>query len=57
MEGALIIFFLTLITYIPLSTVLLYVWWKYGGNEIGVSIARGIFLAGSVALIFYMILL
>lgn len=54
MEGTLIIFVLTLITYIPLSIVLLYVWWKYGRNEAAVSIARSVFLAGSFALIFYM---
>ena len=55
MEGSLIIFLLTLVTYIPLAIVLLYVWWKYGKGEIGVSIARAVFLAGSFALIFYMI--
>lgn len=57
MDGNLIIFILTLITYIPLSTVLLYVWWKYGRNERGVILARMVFLAGSAALIFYMMLL
>lgn len=55
MEGSLIIFLLTLVVYIPLSAVLLYVWWKYGKEEAGVSIARAVFLAGSFALIFYMI--
>ena len=48
----LLIFILTLITYIPLASVLLYVWWKYGRGEAGVSFARSIFLAGSLALIF-----
>lgn len=57
MEGSLIIFLLTLVTYIPLSVVLLYVWWKYGKGELGVSVARTVFLAGSFALIFYMITL
>jgi hypothetical protein len=57
MEGTLIIFILTLVTYIPLSIVLLYVWWKYGRNETGVSVARAVFLAGSLSLIFYMITL
>lgn len=57
MQGALIIFILTLMLYIPLSAVLLYVWWKYGRGEIGVVIARMVFLAGSAALIFYMVTL
>lgn len=56
MEGTLIIFILTLVTYIPLAIVLLYVWWKYGRNEIGVSIARTVYLVGSAAIIFYMML-
>ncbi len=54
MEGTFIIFILTLTTYIPLSIVLLYVWWKYGRNELGVSVARTVFLVGSAALILYM---
>lgn len=54
MEGGLIIFLITLAAYIPLSGVLLYVWWKYGKTEPGVSIARAVFLAGSFGLIFYM---
>jgi hypothetical protein len=48
----LLIFFLTLLTYIPLASVLLFIWWKYGRGELGVSIARTVFLAGSLGLIF-----
>lgn len=55
MNGSLLIFALALLGYIPLAAVLLYVWWKYGKGEPGVSIARVIFLAGSFALIFFMI--
>jgi hypothetical protein len=51
MNGALLIFILTLVTYIPLSGALLYVWWKYGKGERGVSIARVVFLAGSFILL------
>lgn len=55
MDGTLLIFILTLVAYIPLAVVLLYVWWKYGKGEVGVSIARTIFLIGSLALIFDLI--
>lgn len=55
MEGSLLIFLLALVAYIPLAAVLLYVWWKYGKGERGVSIARAVFLAGSIGFIFYMI--
>ena len=54
MDGAFLIFILTLVTYVPLAALLLYVWWKYGKGEIGVAVARAIFLAGSGALIAYM---
>ena len=54
MEGGLLIFILTLVAYVPLAIVLLYVWWKYGKGEIGVSIARTVFLLGSGALLLYM---
>jgi hypothetical protein len=52
MEGTFIIFLLSLLAYIPLASVLLYVWWKYGKGEVGISIARTVFLAGSFLLIF-----
>jgi hypothetical protein len=57
MNGAILIFIFTLMAYIPLAMILLYVWWKYGNDEAGVSIARGIFLMGSFALIGYMIII
>lgn len=55
MSGALLIFMLSLVAYIPLACVLLYVWWKYGKGEFGVSLARAVFLAGSLFLIFLMV--
>lgn len=57
MYPGLIIFILTLIVYLPLAGVLLYVWWKYGKGEIGVTIARSIFLFGSLALVFMMMVI
>jgi hypothetical protein len=48
MNGALIIFILTVTVYLPLTAVLLYVWWKHGKGESGVAIARAVFLLGSV---------
>ena len=57
MDGSLLIFILALVAYIPLAIVLLYVWWKYGKGEHGVSVARSVFLAGSFFLIAYMITL
>lgn len=57
MDGALFIFLLALTAYIPLAVVLLYVWWKYGSGERGVAIARTVFLIGSFALIFYLIVI
>lgn len=56
MDAGLIIFLITLIAYIPLASVLLYVWWKYGKDEPGVAIARKVFLFGSLALILSMAL-
>jgi hypothetical protein len=55
MVGGLLIFALTLMTYLPLGGVLLYVWWKYGKGEMGVSFARTIFLAGSLFLMFLLV--
>jgi hypothetical protein len=53
----LLILALTIIAYVPLSAVLLYVWWKYGTGEVGVSIARTVFLAGSGIILFMLITL
>jgi heme/copper-type cytochrome/quinol oxidase subunit 2 len=55
MDIAIIILFLTLVIYVPLAGILLYVWWKYGKGEIGVKLARSVFLLGSFVLFFYMI--
>ncbi len=57
MDVTLIIFILSLIVYIPLAGVLLYVWWKHGKHERVVNFARLIFLLGSFGLFFYMITL
>jgi TRAP-type C4-dicarboxylate transport system permease large subunit len=55
MFGSIIILFVTIAIYIPLAGVLLYVWWKHGKGEVGVTIARAIFLLGSVFLFLYML--
>lgn len=57
MDGALLIFMLTLIVYIPLAAVLLFIWWKYGKDEQGVKLARIVFLSGSALLIFFMMII
>lgn len=57
MNPALLIFLLTLVVYIPLASVLLYVWWKYGKGETGVAIARSVFLFGSLVLVFMMMII
>jgi len=51
-----VILIITLAVYIPLAGSLLYVWWKYGNNEIKVSFARMVFLLGSFALFGLLIL-
>lgn len=50
MDARLIIFLVSLLMYIPLAGVLMYVWWKHGKDEPAVSNARIIFLAGSFSL-------
>ena len=57
MDGRLIIFLGSLIVYIPIAGVLLYVWWKHGKDEMAVTQARIIFLAGSLGLFVYMMTL
>lgn len=54
MDGRLIIFLTSVVIYIPLAGVLLYVWWKHGKNEPAVAQARVIFLLGSFALFIFM---
>jgi hypothetical protein len=44
------ILIITVAIYLPLAGSLLYVWWKYGSEEVKVSLARLIFLLGSFAL-------
>jgi len=57
MDGRLIIFLASVIIYIPLAGVLLYVWWKHGKNEPAVAKARIIFLLGSLGLFIFMMTL
>ena len=55
MDGTLLIFICALMAYLPLAGVLFYIWWKYGKGEVGVSVARTIFIAGSFLIIFSML--
>jgi hypothetical protein len=57
MDAPLIIFFITLSIYLPLTWVLLYVWNKFGSKDRGVFIARTVYLIGSAVLFGYMIIL
>jgi len=52
-----IIFSIAMVIYLPLAGSLLYVWWKYSKGEIKVSIARIIFLFGSLFLFWLMIII
>lgn len=56
MDAALIIFLITLVAYVPLAGVLLYVWWKYGKDEPGVTLARRVFIVGSFGLMLLMLI-
>jgi hypothetical protein len=55
MLGPVIVLFFTVAIYIPLAGVLLYVWWKHGKDEKGITIARIVFLVGSLLLFLYML--
>lgn len=57
MHPSSIIFLLTLAVYIPLSSVLLYVWHKFGRGDHGVRTACAVYGAGSLLIIFYMLFL
>lgn len=46
----LIIVALTVLIYIPLAGILLYVWWKHGKGERAVVIARRVYLTVSALL-------
>ncbi len=54
MDGRLIIFIGSLVIYMPLAGVLLYVWWKHGKDDSKVALARFVFLAGSFGLFIFM---
>lgn len=51
------LFVFTLVVYIPLALLLLYVWYKYGLEDKAVRIARAVFLLGSFVLLGYMLTL
>lgn len=57
MDGRLIIFLGSVIVYVPLAGVLLYVWWKHGKDEQAVTVARSVFLLGSLGLFIFMMTL
>ncbi len=57
MDARLIIFLVSLAVYVPLASVLLYVWWKHGKDEPAVGKARIIFLVVSFSLFAFMITL
>jgi phosphoglycerol transferase MdoB-like AlkP superfamily enzyme len=57
MDPRVIIFLVSLLVYIPLAGVLLYVWWKHGKDDKAVTKARIIFLVGSFCLFAFMITL
>lgn len=51
------LFIFTIVVYVPLASLLLYVWHKYGREEKAVRIARAIFLIGSLSILGYMLAL
>ena len=55
MDIPIIIFAITLLIYIPLAGIVLYVWHKHGKGEPMVMLARVIFILGSLALFGYML--
>lgn len=48
MHISVILFLITLLIYIPMAGILLYVWYKFGKDDNGVRIARVIYLTGSL---------
>ena len=57
MDPSIIIFCGTLIVYIPIASVLVYVWYKYGDSNPAVKTMRIIFLIGSFVLVATMLAL
>lgn len=57
MNISLIIFIFSIVVYIPVAAVLLYVWHKYGKSEKAVSYARATFFIGSAFIIIFMMAL
>ncbi len=57
MNIGVIIFIVTIVLYLPMAGVLLYVWWKHGKDEPAVAQARIMFLLGSVGLFVYMVVI
>lgn len=55
MHISVILFLITLLIYIPMAAVLLYVWHKYGQGDKGVRFARTVYISGSLLILLYMI--
>jgi predicted membrane protein len=55
MNISLAIVIVTVLVYIPLAAILLYVWTKHGRGEPKVILARTIFLIGSFMVFAYMV--
>ena len=53
----LIIFLLTVLIYLPIAGILLYVWWKHGKYEPAVKIARLVYISGSILLFIFLIII
>ncbi len=51
MHISVILFLTTLVIYIPMAGILLYVWYKFGKGDRGVGVARSVYLVGSVCIL------
>lgn len=48
MHISVILFLITLLIYIPMAGILLYVWYKFGKEDGGVRVSRMVYLTGSL---------
>ena len=55
MNISLILFLATVVIYIPMAGVLLYVWHKFGQGDGGVQKARIFYLVGSFSIVLFML--
>ncbi len=51
MHISVILFLVTLLIYVPMAGILLYVWYKFGRGDAGVRIARAVYLTGSACIL------